>query len=82
MKVLKPVEYSRMCSWCHAVVTLKNSEMNFKTTNSRLCPNCGNTVFFTDSYGQLDVGVKVEYGLVEEVPEHKAKAVCQKELFS
>lgn len=82
MKVLKPVEFSRKCSCCKAVVTLENSEMNFNGSNSRLCPNCGRTVFFTDSYGSLDVGVLVEYGLVEEVPERKAKATCQKELFS
>lgn len=82
MKVLRPVEFSRKCSCCKAVVTLENSEMNFNGSNSRLCPNCGRTIFFTDAYGSLDVGVLVEYGLVAEVPKEKAEAKSQKELFS
>ncbi len=66
MKVLRPVSYSKKCPYCRAVVIIENSEMNFKGPNSRPCPNCSHTVFFTDSYGQLDTGVLVEYGLVPE----------------
>ncbi len=81
MKVLKPVNYSRKCTWCRAVVTLENSEMNFNGPNSRPCPNCSHTVFFTDSYGQLDVNVLVEYGLVPIAPERRPRNSKQKELF-
>ena len=79
MKVLKPVEFSRKCHGCQSVITLAAEEMEWKKTNSVHCPTCGETVFFTDSYGSLDVGVKVEYGLVPVVMEKKSP--YERELF-
>jgi hypothetical protein len=49
------------------VVSLENSEMNFKGNTSKQCPNCDHAVFFTNSFGLLDECILVEYGLVPEV---------------
>ena len=81
MVVLRPVKYSRKCIWCHAVVTLDGNEINFKGPNGKICPNCGNTVFFTSDRGQLDLNVKVEYGLVPEEVKPKEEKKKQGELF-
>lgn len=61
MTIQKPVSYNRKCRWCRTIITVPESEMNWKNPNNVICPVCGNTVFFTDSYGGLLDAVEVDY---------------------
>lgn len=67
MIVLRPIKYTKKCHWCRTIVSVLESEMHWKDTNNFQCPVCGNTVFFTDSYGELTGEVSVEYGEEEIV---------------
>ncbi len=66
MQVLRPVKYSRKCPYCKAVITLEGEEVIPKATIAQHCPNCDNSVFFTDKYGRVLEDVLVEYGLIPE----------------
>ena len=61
MEWLKPIRYSRKCKWCQTVIYLPENEVVWNATNVAICPECKNSVFFTDSFGEIDKGVLVEY---------------------
>lgn len=67
MTIQRPIKYIKKCHWCRAIVCVPEKEMRWKDANAFKCPVCDNTVFFTDSYGELTGDVLVEYNREENV---------------